>query len=373
MNFVENIRDPFTFAFVITSLCACLLTLLVVLFVFSTRELRRRLIFRLNVISICFALTLGVLNFIVSGGAILRPFDPIPQSLYITTIVAALFPPVFYDSILLTRLLALYPVDRTPFPVLIRILAFPICVKCGRLVVLSLYILHYVNESRDLATFKAHAQATWYRNPFITTEWTLQMFDNLYSSGLFMYQLYTQSAQMSPVGYGSHVFSFPEVGSIGRRIREIFYISVANFVFPVLFNVGQIICITSDPSFYVGTLLLLVNTYVSVIGVLFATIWVSGGEYVRRQTAANSPETSLRFTPLDRRAFGPTRQVDIGSGFKAVEERRRPTLELSKTDVDFDDLELDKITGENRLPSGPGPYSKYSNIEVLIKRDVEQA
>lgn len=203
MNFVENIRDPFTFAFVITSLCACLLTLLVVLFVFSTRELRRRLIFRLNVISICFALTLGVLNFIVSGGAILRPFDPIPQSLYITTIVAALFPPVFYDSILLTRLLALYPVDRTPFPVLIRILAFPICVKCGRLVVLvrlypiphlfstdavrwqSLYILHYVNESRDLATFKAHAQATWYRNPFITTEWTLQMFDNLYAIYLF--------------------------------------------------------------------------------------------------------------------------------------------------------------------------------------------
>jgi len=202
-NFVEGIRDPFTFVLVITSLCACLITLLIVLFVFSTRELRKRLIFRLNVIAICFALTLGVLNFIVSGSTILRPFDPVPQSLYITTIAAALLPPVFYDSILLTRLLALYPVDRTPLPVLIRILAFPICVKCGRLVVLvrlypilhlfstdtarwqSLYIWQYVSESRDLATFSAHAQATWYRNPFVTTEWTLQMFDNLYATYLF--------------------------------------------------------------------------------------------------------------------------------------------------------------------------------------------
>jgi len=167
------------------------------------------------------------------------------------------------------------------------------------------------------------------------------------------------------------VFSFPEVGNIGKRIREIFYISVANFVFPVLFNIGQIICITADPSFYLGTLLLLSNNYVSVIGVLFATIWVSGGEYVRRQTEGNTPETSLRFTPFERRAFGPTRQLDIGSGFKAVEERGRRTPELSKTDVDFDDLELHKVTSEIGLPSDP--YSTYSNIEVLIKQDVEQA
>lgn len=197
-NFVEGIRDPFTFVSLITPLCACLVTLLVVLFVFSTRELRRRLIFRLNVIAICFALILGVLNFIVSSSAILRPFDPVPQSLYTTTIVVALFPPVFYDSILLTRLLALYPVDRTPLSVLVGILAFPICVKCGRLVVLvclfpspsisnltllqSLYIRQYVSQSRDLATLTAYAQATWYRNPFITIEWTLQMFDNLYGT-----------------------------------------------------------------------------------------------------------------------------------------------------------------------------------------------
>ncbi|KAI6099782.1 hypothetical protein F5141DRAFT_397100 [Pisolithus sp. B1] len=79
-SFVRNIHAPFTFITVITPLCACLVTLLVVLFVFSTAKSRRRLIFRLNVIAICFALVLGVLSFIVSGNAILRPFSPVPES-----------------------------------------------------------------------------------------------------------------------------------------------------------------------------------------------------------------------------------------------------------------------------------------------------
>lgn len=53
-------------------------------------------------------------------------------------------------------------------------------------------------------------------------------------------------------------------------------ISAANFVFPVIFNIGQIICITTDSSYLTTTMLLLVNGYVSVIGVLGATIWASG-------------------------------------------------------------------------------------------------
>ncbi|KAL4062941.1 hypothetical protein J3A83DRAFT_1504525 [Scleroderma citrinum] len=381
-SFVDEIHDPFTFVSVITPLCACLVTLLVVLFVFSTRELRRRLIFRLNVIAICFALALGVLNFIVSGSAILRPFKPVSQSLYTATIVAAVFPPVFYDSILLTRLLALYPVDRTPLPTLIGILTFPVCVKCARLTVLSLYIRQYIGSSPDLATLTAHAQATWFRNPYVTAEWTLQMFDNLYSSGLFLYQLHTQSSGMSIVkssgspifsciefthgiSVGSYTYSLPGVGTIGRRIRQIFYISGANFVFPVMFNIGQIICITTDSSYYIGTMLLLSNTYVSVIGVLCATIWVSGGDYVRRHSQQSPLEAPIRFTPGKRRIIS-TDSVDgggIGSG-KHMKKRS----DFTETDVDLGDLEM----ASEGLSSGQYP-SMYSNTEVFVKHDIEHA
>ena len=116
-------------------------------------------------------------------------------------------------------------------------------------------------------------------------------------------------------------------------------------------------------------MLLLVNSYVSVIGVLFATIWVSGGKYVRRQNLGHSFETSLRFTPWERRAFGTTHQAV--SGLDTVQEWKRPTAELSKTDVNSHEFAL---TGETGIPSGPCPYSKYStsNIEVLVMQDVEQ-
>ncbi|KAH7884902.1 hypothetical protein F5I97DRAFT_1893225 [Phlebopus sp. FC_14] len=292
MAFIDSVHPSFNFVVGITAFCACLVTLLVVLFAFSTPESRRRTVFRLNVLAIVIALVLGILNGVTSGRAILAPFDPIPQSVYVATISFALLPPIFYDSILLTRLLAFFPIDTTPPFTLIKVLAFPVCVKCGRLITLSLYLNDYVKSSPSVASLAAHAEATWFRNPYITAEWTMQMFDNLYvigaisppsqyligqsySSGFFLYKLYSQNSRIAPV----------RSGSIGERIRQIFYIAAANFVFPVMFNIAQIVCITTDPSYGTGTMLLLVNGYVSVLGVLCATIWFSGMEWVRAQGA----------------------------------------------------------------------------------------
>ncbi|KAI6037721.1 hypothetical protein EDC04DRAFT_2112489 [Pisolithus marmoratus] len=347
-NFVENIHAPFTFVIVVTSLCACLVSLLVVLFVFSTADLRRRLIFRLNVIAICFTLILGVLNFVVSGSAILRPFNPIPDSLYVATIVFAIFPPVFYDSILLTRLLALYPVERTPMSTLVRVLAFPLCVKCGRLLVLSLYIHQYLIITPDLTSLTMHAEATWFRNPYLTTEWTLQTFDNLYSSGFFLCKL--QSTRRTSSRLTLDLFSFPQTSEIGRRMRQILYISAANFVFPVLFNIGQIICITTDRSFYVGTMLLLANSYVSVIGVLCATIWVSGGHYVQRH---NPYSTSSSVGPA--RSVGgnrPRLATEQGTGIRIetciIHDNPIGPME----DEDLQDFGLDEMNHRKGLSTG---------------------
>ncbi|KAG6329915.1 hypothetical protein ID866_9175 [Astraeus odoratus] len=374
-GFIDGIRAPYTFATLTTSLSACLVTLLVVMFVFSTSESRRRLIFRLNVVAICFALMLGVLNLFVDASAILRPFNPVPQSLYITTIVFALFPPVFYDSILLTRLLALYPVDRTPLPTLVGVLTFPLCVKCGRLIVLSLYMRDYVNSSPDVASLAAHAEATWFRNPYITSEWTLQMFDNLYSSGFFLLKLHTQSAGVSPVRLvvDSFEFSLPQVGSIGKRIKQIFYISVANFVFPVLFNIGQIVCITTDTSYYSGTVLLLTSSYVSVIGVLCATIWVSGGDYFRRHNPYGTGSSLLS----PQRSPGPQRYMfnsdqPIGSCFETGTAIKKP-VKLSRTGEDMQDVELHKMDSEKELAPGNYTYTMYPNIEVHVRHDVDRA
>lgn len=75
---------------------------------------------------------------------------------------------------------------------------------------------------------------------------------------------------------------------VTERIRQIFYISVANFVFPLFFNIAQIVCITTDRSPYTGTMLLMTNDYVTVIGVLCATIWFSGTDWVRTRNESSA-------------------------------------------------------------------------------------
>ncbi|KAI6024859.1 hypothetical protein BKA83DRAFT_4253221 [Pisolithus microcarpus] len=373
-SFVQDIRAPLTFITVVTPLCACLVTLLVVLFVFSTVESRRRLIFRLNVIAICFALILGVLSFIVSGNAILRPFSPVSESLYAATIIFAMFPPVFYDSILLTRLLALYPTETTSLSTLVRILAFPMCVKCGRLVVLSLYIHQYLISAPGVAPLTVQAEITWFRNPYVITEWTLQMFDNLYSSGFFLYRLYIQSASISPLRLTSDSFTFtlPQTSEVGRRIRQILFISTANFVFPVLFDIGQIICVTVDSSFYIGTALLLANSYVSVIGVLCATIWAAGGDYVHRHHlySTGGSFASPRHSIGGKRPRLDTKQ-STGTRFETRTSVDDP-VELSKTDEDLQDLGLEEMSDKKGLSASNFTSVMDLGLEQHVKHDMEQ-
>ncbi|KAI6035884.1 hypothetical protein EDC04DRAFT_2174761 [Pisolithus marmoratus] len=266
-NFIDTIRPPFEFVVGVTALSACLVTLLVILFLFSTHESRRRPVFCLNVIAISTAVVLSILSGITSGRAIFDPFSPTGEGIYIATVFFAIFPPVFYDSILLTRLLALYPVNVTPGSTLLKIFIFPTCIKCSRLIVLSLYLREFVQSTKILQSLEQHAQATWYRNPYITAEWTMQMLDNLYSVSIFLYNLH---ARTSRVKCSSHT---------RRRIQQIVFISVTNFVLPLFLNVAQIVCITTSHSFTAGTMVLLTNNYVSVIGVLCATIWFSGSEW----------------------------------------------------------------------------------------------
>ncbi|KAI5997357.1 hypothetical protein EDC04DRAFT_2585116 [Pisolithus marmoratus] len=263
-NFVDTIRPPFEFIVGVTALSSCLVTLLVILFLFSTHESRRRPVFCLNVIAISTAVVLSILTGITSGRAIFDPFSPTGEGIYVATIFFAIFPPVFYDSILLTRLLALYPVNVTPGSTLFKMFIFPVCIKCSRLI--SLYLREFVQSTKVLQSLEQHAQATWYRNPYITAEWTMQMLDNLYSVSIFLYNLHTRTSR---------------VKYCERRIQQIVFISVTNFVLPLFLNAVQIVCITTSHSFATGTMVLLTNNYVSVIGVLCATIWFSGSEWVR--------------------------------------------------------------------------------------------
>ncbi|KAI6030980.1 hypothetical protein EDC04DRAFT_2605243 [Pisolithus marmoratus] len=274
--FIAGIRPNFDYVLTDTAFSACLLTLLVVLFAFSTKESRRRLVFRLNVLAICVALTLGIFSSLVSGRAIIDPFAQVTKGVYIASIVFAVFPPVLYDSILLTRLFALYPVSNTPRITLLKMFAFPFCIKCARVIVLSIGVNNYVGSAFNTTALEQDQAAAWFRNPYMVSEWTMQIADNLYSVGIFLYNLHIRTSMIK------------RAGGIAERIRQIFYISLANFVFPLIFNVAQIICITTDRSPTTGTILLTMNNYITVMGVLCATLWFSGSEWVRTRNEPSS-------------------------------------------------------------------------------------
>ncbi|KAI6102209.1 hypothetical protein F5141DRAFT_1217790 [Pisolithus sp. B1] len=172
-EFIDATRPQYVLVVAVAPFCGCLLTLLAVLFAFSTPELRSLLVFKLNVIAILVALVTGILNGYLNGSRFLEPFAPeTALSICFTFALFALGSPLFYDSILLLRVLAFYPIRSTPLLPLAKVLAVPMLVKCGRLAQ-SLFLHGYY------VSYATHGPVTdWFQNPFVTSEWALQVIDN---------------------------------------------------------------------------------------------------------------------------------------------------------------------------------------------------
>ncbi|KAI6038849.1 hypothetical protein EDC04DRAFT_2895805 [Pisolithus marmoratus] len=293
--FINTIHPNFNYIVTITAFSACLFTLFAVLLGLSTKESRRRIVFHLNVIAICLALTTSILAGLSNGKAIIDPFNQVSTRVFIAATASISLSPLLYDSILLTRLFALYPPASTRQATLLKIFAFPFCVKCARVVVIALLLKEEVRAAADTTTeVLLQDQATiWFRNPNIVAVWTLQMADNMYSVSLFLYNLHVRTRPLK------------SEGGIPSRIRHVFYISIANFVFPLVSNIALLISVITDHSPNSGPgVLLLINYYVTVMGVLCATIWFSRSEWTQACKEPLSNEMLRRKLNLPRAPVG---------------------------------------------------------------------
>lgn len=59
------------------------------------------------------------------------------------------------------------------------------------------------------------------------------------------------------------------------RLRTLFWIAFFNFLIPVFLNIVQLALIYNDSNLFHTIYVYEINTYVNIIGVLFATIWCS--------------------------------------------------------------------------------------------------
>lgn len=253
--------------------------------------------FRLNVSAICVVLTLSILAGFTNGRPVIDPSYQVPRSLFIATVAFLFFPPILFDSILLTRLFALYPPATTPLATLLKIFAFPFCVKCTRVAVITTCLRDFISSGKTTEALIRDELTIWFRNPYLIAGWTVQIADNLYSVGLFLYNLHVRLRPIKNVGI-----------SISGRIRQVFYISAANFVFPLIFNIALLFFVTTDHSPNTGILLVFINNYITVMGVLCATLWFSRLEWVRTHDepfSGEMPPHALnlgRVSAIDRKA-----------------------------------------------------------------------
>jgi hypothetical protein len=180
LNYIEAIRPSLNFILVLTPLGAVLIPLIIVLFVFSPPHSRRHPVFILNVLACCSGIAEAVVNATLETNQILYPLRPISKGLLTAVIALATISPLFIDSILLFRILAFYPIGVAPKTTVAAILAFPLLLKCGRLTAVVMALNVFANGSGKLGNVLLAAQSTWPRNPYIMSEWIMQMVDNAY-------------------------------------------------------------------------------------------------------------------------------------------------------------------------------------------------
>ncbi|KAI6115382.1 hypothetical protein EDD16DRAFT_1071131 [Pisolithus croceorrhizus] len=248
---------------------------------------------------LCVAITLGILVGLAGGKALIDPFNQVSKSVYIASVIFALFPPLLYDSILLVRLFALYPISTTPATTLLKIFAFPFCVKCARVIVLSIGLNEYVSSELTTVTLEEDEATAWFRNPKMTAEWGMQIADNLYSVSIFLYNLHV------------HTSSFKRAGSVAAQSAKS---SISRS--PILFSLSSSILHKSSVSRPIVPHCWHSTTHDQQLcnrhWVLFATLWFSGSEWVRTRNESLpghmvfSPNPNFGMDPVNNGKSGIT-------------------------------------------------------------------
>ncbi|KAI0691628.1 hypothetical protein C8Q76DRAFT_634448 [Earliella scabrosa] len=282
----------------ITTACAStLVPISAVLFYFSTSRTRRRPVFILNVVLILLGLGLGLVNMFLQM-QIMMDSDVWPGILLLYTLLTILIP-TLADSVLLVRVVTVYPLHALP-PFYRVIVYAPIAsIKTFRLIIDIMFIAAWSRAVFDHGYSPFDAGQHAWNTPFPKIAWLLQLLDSTYASALFLHKL--RQGPICPhririaVG-GAETDSVESAGTAStyyNRVQTLFWIATSNFVFPAALDLVQLVLAFRDPDFVRGAYVLVVNNYVSIVGVLLATIWSTSTKEPAGQTRGG--EESPRF------------------------------------------------------------------------------
>ncbi len=95
------------------------------------------------------------------------------------------------------------------------------------------------------------------------------------------------------------MFEFLFTATFAQRLRVIFWFAVYSFAFPLLFSIAQLV-ISFRLSVNPATMndIILSNTSIAVIGVVFATVWVESEAWIDERYLRNSKTSEEMTQPV---------------------------------------------------------------------------
>lgn len=261
-----------------TVLSSLLIPILIALLAFSTPQTRRHPIFVFNILGVLLGLTQGAINIYLEVHVMLTPAVAESRGALIAYTAVSFFGPLVAECTLVIRLAAVYPRRTTPKVKFWALLLVPITFKVIRATNLVVFLHKFVVVTISGVGDSIAAGESLFGNWQTKFEYILQAVDNAFVSFMFIHRLTRNTSASEGV---------IRTRAMADRLRALFLIALSNFVFPVVLNIIQLGLILAS-SFFRTSMVYMVNNYVNIIGVVFATIWSIGSRRLENSLPTRS-------------------------------------------------------------------------------------
>ncbi|KAI0069081.1 hypothetical protein BV25DRAFT_1834137 [Artomyces pyxidatus] len=244
--------------------------LMVALWYYSNDFTRRQPVFILNVINLLLGITVAIM---LDWRAVHSILVPIGNTLVFDIAIGLLgtIQSIFVDTILLIRIISVYPRSVVGNFRFARLIAVPVVLKLLRIINLIVFIV-ILNRDAQRPNAALLVQMEWANSPCLKIEWLAQVIDVTYASSVFLYKIYLHRRdRRTLLGPGN-----ADSSSFGNRLRGLFWIACTNFVFPAILSLAQVIIVYRSVNYAVINAVVLANTDLAVLGVVFASVWAGG-------------------------------------------------------------------------------------------------
>jgi hypothetical protein len=202
MNYIATIQPCIVSLMIATIWTGILLPLMVALFFFSSKDTRRKPIFILNVLSLSLGFFLGIFDACTQVSHLMRhsfcetladkdmnqihtmlsPLQPWSSANNVVFTILTGYTPLLVETILVVRLLAVYPYSSTPKRLWFFIFIPLLLLKIARIVNTTIYTVECGVLMRSLPSGDPLSvpQITLNSHPGAKIEWIIQVLDNSY-------------------------------------------------------------------------------------------------------------------------------------------------------------------------------------------------